>query len=114
MLERLRERFLADPGDSRAFTALEEQWFVAGKWDELVWLYEHRLGASELAKDAKQRAGVLFRLGQIWAERRGDSDAAARCFREALSASPEQRPALRELRRIHTSRAQCDLVLQLA
>ena len=114
MLERLRERFLADPGDSRAFTALEEQWFVAGNWDELVWLYEHRLGASELAKDAKQRAGVLFRLGQIWAERRGDSDAAARCFREALAASPEQRPALRELRRIHASRAQWDLVLQLA
>jgi tetratricopeptide (TPR) repeat protein len=114
MLERLRERFLADPGDLRAFTALEEQWFVAGRWDDLVWLYQHRLGAPDLAKDAKQRAGVLFRLGQIHAERRGDADAAARCFRDALAASPEQRPALRELRRIHASRAQWDLVLQLA
>jgi len=114
MLDRLRERFLADPGDTRAFTALEEQCFVAARWDDLVGLYEHRLGAAELAKDAKQRAGVLFRLGQIWGERRGDSDAAARCFREALAASPEQRPALRELRRIHAARAQWDLVLQLA
>jgi len=114
MLERLRERFLADPGDARAFSALEEQWFVAGRWDDLVWLYQHRLEAPALAKDPKQRAGVLFRLGQIQAERRGDSDAAARCFREALAASPEQGPALRELRRIHASRAQWDLVLQLA
>ena len=114
MLERLRERFLADPGDARAFTALEEQWFVAGRWDDLVWLYQHRLGAADLAKDPRQRAGMLFRLGQIQAERRGDSDAAARCFRESLAASPEQRPALRELRRIHASRAQWDLVLQLA
>ena len=115
MLERLRERFLADPGDTRAFAALEEQWFVAGQ-----------LGRSGLALPAPARRaassrrtpssapGVLFRLGQIWSERRGDSDAAARCFREALAASPEQRPALRELRRIHASRAQWDMVLQLA
>jgi len=114
MLERHRERFLADPGDTRAFAALEEQWFVAGRWDDLVALYQQRLAAPDLAKDAKQRAGVLFRLGQIWAERRGDLDAAARCFREALAASPEQRPALRELRRIHAMRAQWDMVLQLA
>ena len=114
MLERHRERFFADPGDARAFAALEEQWFVAGRWDDLVALYQQRLTAPDLAKDAKQRAGVLFRLGQIWAERRGDLDAAARCFRDALAASPEQRPALRELRRIHAARAQWDMVLQLA
>src|SRR5262245_28138209 len=114
MLERLRERFSADPGDLRSFSELEEQWFVAGSWDDLIWLYQKRLEARELAKDPKQRAGLLFKLGQIQAERRSDSDAAARCFRDALAASPEQRPALRELRLIHAARAQWDMVLQLA
>jgi len=78
MLERLRERFLADPGDARAFSELEEHWFVAGSWDDLLWLYQHRLTAPALAKDPRQRAGLLFRLGQILADRRGDPDAAAR------------------------------------
>ncbi len=114
ILERHRERFLADPGDTRAFAALEEGWFVAGRWDDLVGLYEQRLAAADLAKDPKQRAGMLLRLGQVRAERRGDLDAAARCFRDAFAASPEQRPALRELRRIHASRAQWDVALQLA
>ena len=84
MLERLRERFSADPGDLRSFSALEEQWFVAGSWDDLIWLYQRRLEAPGLAKDPKQRAGLLFKLGQIQAERRRDSDAAARSFRMAL------------------------------
>jgi tetratricopeptide (TPR) repeat protein len=114
MLERHRERFLADPGDSRAFAALEEQWFVAGRWKDLVWLYQQRLTAPALAKDGRQRAALLVRLGQIQAERCGDPEAAARCYREALSASSEQRTALRELRRIHAARAQWDVVLQLA
>jgi hypothetical protein len=38
-LDRHRERFEADSGDSVAFAALEEHHFLRGEWHELVGLY---------------------------------------------------------------------------
>jgi len=114
ILERHRERFLADPGNHRAFEALEESHFVSGDWDGLVGLYEHRLGAPDLADAPRERARVLFRLGQIWGDRRGDLDRAAECYRNALQGDPTCCPALTELRRIHVSRGQWDVALQIA
>ena len=32
LLDRQRERFLADPNDAQAFQALEEELFLAGDW----------------------------------------------------------------------------------
>jgi tetratricopeptide (TPR) repeat protein len=114
ILERHRERFLADPGNRRAFEALEESHFVSGEWDALVSLYEHRLSAPDLAGAPRERARLLFRLGQIWGDRRGDLDHAAECYRRALQGDPTCHPALAELRRIHASRGQWDVALQIA
>ena len=57
---------------------------------------------------------MLFRLGQIWAERLGDIDRAAECYRNALQGDPTCHPALAELRHIHVSRGQWDVALQIA
>jgi tetratricopeptide (TPR) repeat protein len=112
ILDRHRERFLANPGDRRAFEALEEAHFVAGDWNGLVGLYERRLEARDLA--GREQARVWFRLGQVLEERRGDAARAADCWRRALAADPTCRAALAGLRRQHAGRGQWDVVLQIA
>jgi hypothetical protein len=84
VLDRQRERFQANPGDRRAFEALEEALFVSGDWDGLVAHYDHRLTAPELAEAPAERALLLLRLGQVWEERRQDPGRAAECFRGAV------------------------------
>jgi tetratricopeptide (TPR) repeat protein len=113
-LDRQLERFRADPGDRRAFDALEEHLFLAGRWTDLVSLYEQRLAARDLASAPRERSRVLFRLGQVWGERRADPERAAECFRAAVAADPTCRPALAELRRLHLARGQWDVALQIA
>ena len=59
-LRRAVERFEADPGDARAFEALEEHHFLHGEWPELVRLYERRLEAADLrGRPRGRRAPVL-------------------------------------------------------
>ncbi len=113
-LERLRERFRADPAAKQVFETLEEHHFLAGEWDELVGIYDERLAALPLGEDNKTRAAVLMRKAQILEDRRGDVDAAVACYGEAIRADSDQHPALRRLREIHTSREQWDLALQIA
>ena len=66
-LERLKTRFESDPSLAAAFEALEEHYFVGGQWDDLVALYERRLGSPDLdpEKKPKQHAKVAFRLAQV-------------------------------------------------
>jgi tetratricopeptide (TPR) repeat protein len=111
-LERLRERLRAHPGDTRAFEALEEHHFLSGDWAELIDLYQLRLRAPDL--EASARAQLLFRLGQIWEERRGENERAGECYRQALAADASFRPALSHLRALHGRAGQGDIALQLA
>ena len=51
---------------------------------------------------------------RIWGDRRSDLSRAAECYRNALQSDPTCHPALAELRRIHVSRGQWDVALQIA
>jgi len=115
-LETLRGRFEADPADSLAFEALEEAFFVAGEWPELVAHYERRLSAPELAADrnGRARARLILRLAQVLEERCLQPDLALDRYRETIRLDPTLRPALVQLRNIHAQRGQWDLVLQVA
>ncbi|MGI9590653.1 MAG: tetratricopeptide repeat protein, partial [Myxococcota bacterium] len=114
ILERHRERFCADPGDDRAFTALEESLFLAGDWPELAGLYEHRLNAPSLARNPGARAKLLVRLAEIYQERLSDPTHAADRYRAAFGADPTCRLALTRMRELATERQQWDVALQIA
>ncbi len=115
-VDELAGRFSADPTDRVAFETLEEAHFVAGHWSALVGLYEQRLGAADLAADAKPaaRARLLLRLAQVLEERCERVDDAVPRYEEALRLDPSLRPALTQLRRIHARRDAWDLALQVA
>jgi len=113
-IDRQRERFRTDPGDGRSFEALEEHYFLAGEWEQLIALYQRRLLAPDVKEHARRRAEVLFRLGQVWEERIGQVDRAMVCYQETLRADPSYRPALGQLRRLHAARGQWEVALQIA
>jgi len=113
-IDRHHEAFSSNPEDTRAFEALEEEFFIGGKWEELTALYRHRLTSESLRRDATQRVPMLVRLAQVLEERHFEVEQAIECYWEAARLDPTHRPALRQLRQIHAQRQQWDMVLQIA
>lgn len=115
-LERLEERFDADPGDAAAFEALEERHFLRGDWPRLVALYERRLDAPDLDPERGRapRARLLLRLGQVLEERCQDPEAATTRYEEAVRLEPTGRAALAQLRGLYSRRGRWELALQVA
>lgn len=113
-LARAADRFLENPGDTRAFAELEEHHFLQGEWPELVKLYERRLAAPDLQDDAGACARMSFRLGQVLEERCLQVDRAVERYQDAARLAPEFRPPLQQLRRIHVGREAWNLVLEVA
>jgi tetratricopeptide (TPR) repeat protein len=115
-VDELSARFAANPSDRVAFEALEETHFVAGRWSALVDLYAQRLRAPELdaARHAGARSRMLLRLAQVLEERCDRIDDAVARYEEALRLDASLRPALTQLRRIHSRRDRWDLALQVA
>ncbi|NNL84107.1 MAG: tetratricopeptide repeat protein, partial [Myxococcales bacterium] len=117
MTEKLKgpaQRFRADPSDRITFEALEERLFLDADWDELIALYEVRLTADDLRSDAAAARKLRFRMGQILEERCVDLDAAAAVYEEIARLDPSFRPALAQLRRIHSTKGAWELALQVA
>lgn len=114
ILDRHRERFQATPGDNQAFEALEEHYFLAGNWTEVIALYEHRLTAPALGVNRKELAQVRFRMGQVYQERLEDSERAIECFTAVLRDDPGNLQALAQLRRAHSQHGRWDVALQIA
>jgi len=115
-LQRLKARFESDPSLAAAFEALEEHHFVGGEWNDLVTLYERRLGSADLdpEKKPKQRAKVAFRLAQVLEERCLEVDRAAEVYESVVRLDPSFQPALLQLRKIYTAQEKWELALQIA
>jgi tetratricopeptide (TPR) repeat protein len=113
-LRRAAERLQADPGDLRAFEALEEHHFLHGEWPDLVRLYERRLEGPDLQANPEAAARLCFRLGQVLEERCLQGDRAISWYREAARRAPRFRAPLTQLRRLYAERSAWDLVLQIA
>ncbi len=111
-----QQRFEADPSDVVAFEALEEAYFVGGDWEALVAHYERRLSAPDLdpAQAPIPRARVTMRLAQVLEERCDHSDDALLRYQESGRLDPGLRAAFAQIRRIHCTREQWDLALQVA
>jgi tetratricopeptide (TPR) repeat protein len=106
--------FEQDPSNIQAFSALEEHYFMAGRWNDLATLYERRLTAPEFEADAQRSVPILFRLAQLCEERCLAIDLAIENYWKVAKLDPSYRPALRQLRSIYTRREQWDMVLQIA
>jgi len=113
LLDRQRERFLADPNDAQAFKALEEDLFLAGDWAGVIEVYEHRLSAESIADQPSELAAIHCRIGRVHHERLGEPDRAIACYREALQIDSQHRPALMRLRKLHASQNQWDVAVQI-
>jgi len=113
LLDRQRERFLADPNDAQAFKALEEELFLAADWAGVIEVYEHRLGAASIADQPREQAAIHCRIGQVHHERLGQPERAIACYREALRIDPQHRPALTRLRKLHAGQRQWDVAVQI-
>jgi len=112
-LERQRAQFDQDPGQVRAFEALEEHHFLQGEWAALVELYRHRLGAPDLAHAPEARARLLHRLGLVLEERCEREEEALAAYEEAARLAPTFPPVLRQLRALYRRRGRWELVLQV-
>lgn len=114
LLDRQRERFLANPDDGQAFAAIEEELHLAGQWDVLIEAYLSRVGSDALADSPAERAQLQLRMGQVHQDRRNDPDRALECYREALLLDSSCRPAMLRMRRVHTAKGQWEIALQIA
>ena len=113
LLDRQRERFLADPDDAQAFQVLEEELFLTGDWAGVIEIYERRLGAESIANQPREQAAIHCRIGQVRHEHRGEPELAIACYREALQIDSQYRPALTRLRKLHESQNQWDVAVQI-
>jgi tetratricopeptide (TPR) repeat protein len=113
LLDRQRERFLADPNDAQAFQSLEEELFLAGDWAGVIEVYERRLSADNVVDQPREQAAIHCRIGQVHHERLGDPENAIACYREALQIDSQYRPALTRLRKLHASQHQWDVAVQI-
>jgi len=114
ILEQHKKALSADPEDERAFEALEEHYFISGSWNELAALYRTRLRAPSFDRNPESAAQLIYRLAQVLEERCVEIDKAVECYWKVAKLDPAFRPALQQLRKIHSSRGQWDVVLQIA
>ena len=80
IVDQQRQAFQADSSNAQAFAALEAHFFMAGNWQKLVAVYEHRLTAPALSTDHATMIPILFRLPQIVEERCLDNDRAIEIY----------------------------------
>ena len=87
-----------DPNDRKAQEALKKKYLAlgmwdelelfyaeAGKWDELIRVLEQQ-EAKETRPDAK--IGLLFKIAQLWADKKQKSDRAAKAYEKVLEIEP--------------------------
>lgn len=80
--EQLRRKYLA----LGRWDDLEVFYAESGRWDEFIRVLEQQ-ESRETAPEAK--IGMLFKIAELWAERRQKNDRAARAYEKVLDLEPE-------------------------
>lgn len=100
-MKRYRKILEIDPGYSPALGGLGRIYHRAGRWDDLLELYE---GELSLDPNGSGAAPLLHKMGQLCEERIGDETRAIQCYRRALEVDPRHRPSLVSLEQRLTAR----------
>jgi tetratricopeptide (TPR) repeat protein len=102
-----------DPNDRKAQEALKKKYLALGRWDDLEVFYAEsgkwdefiRVLEQQEAKETKPEAkiGLLFKIAQLWADKKQKSDRAAKAFEKILEIEPGDLAAAEALIPIYTA-----------
>jgi len=93
----------------QALLSLERLYRKLESWPELAEVLS-ALAARETRPE--ERAGLLFRLGQIWEEKLQSPERAVAAYEAVLQASPGHLPSLRALERLHEQAGRTDALYE--
>jgi tetratricopeptide (TPR) repeat protein len=96
-----------DPNDRKAQEALKKKYLTLGRWDDLEVFYAEsgkwdefiRVLEQQEAKETRPDAkiGLLFKIAQLWAEKKQKSDRAAKSYEKVLEIEPQNLAAAEAL-----------------
>ena len=94
-----RSLLTIDPNDRKAQEALKKKYLALGRWDDLEVFYAEsgkwdefiRVLEQQEAKEtsASAKAGMLFKIAELWADKKQKNDRAARAYEKVLELEPE-------------------------
>ena len=94
-----RSLLAIDPNDRKAQEALKKKYLALGRWDDLEVFYAEtgkwdefiRVLEQQEAKEAVPEAkiGLLFKIAELWADKKQKSDRAARAYEKVLELEPQ-------------------------
>ncbi|MEI7893108.1 MAG: tetratricopeptide repeat protein, partial [Myxococcales bacterium] len=102
-----------DPNDRRAQDALKKKYLALGRWDDLEVFYVESGKWDELIRTLEQqeaketaaeaKTSLLFKLAQLWADRKQRPERAAKNYEKALEIDPSSLRAAEALIPIYTA-----------
>ncbi len=102
-IEQLTELLAETPDHVGANEALERLLEKEGRNDELVAQLERRADRARDLGDAAAEQNALVRLGEVLADKLGDTSRAAECYERVLESAPEHTGALRALAQLYVA-----------
>ena len=101
-----------DPNDRKAQEALKKKYLALGRWDDLEVFYAEsgkwdefiRVLEQQEAKETSSEAkiGMLFKIAELWADKKQKHDRAARAYEKILELEPQNLRAAESLIPIYT------------
>ena len=86
-----------DPANDNALTALARHYRAAGKWEEVIKVYERHAAATS---DEARRVELMLSRARTLAEQVGSPERATRAFEQVIEMSPGHAAALESLARL--------------
>ncbi len=112
-VEAWRALLTIDPNDRKAQEALKKKYLALGRWDDLEVFYAEsgkwdefiRVLEQQEAKEQDQTAkiGLLFKIAQLWADKKQKLDRSAKSYEKILELEPKNLQAAEALIPIYTA-----------
>lgn len=109
-----------DPNDRKAQEAIKKKYLALGRWDDLEVFYAEtgkwdefiRVLEQQEAKEANPQAkiGMLFKIAELWADKKQKADRAAKAYEKALELEPTNLRAAESLIPIYTAAGNAKLL----
>jgi golgin subfamily B member 1 len=93
-----------DPRHEQSLEALAETYAQAGRFNDLLGVYQRRMDAATEAGDEAKQIELLRKTAEIWLDRLGNPQRALEPLQRVLALSPKDREARSLLARIHEQR----------
>ncbi|WP_394842415.1 tetratricopeptide repeat protein [Pendulispora brunnea] len=108
-----RQLLAIDPSDRKAQEALKKKYLALGRWDDLEVFYAETGKWDEFIRVLEQqegkepepaaKIGLLFKIAQLWADKKQKNDRAAKAYEKVLDLEPSNLQAAEALIPIYTA-----------